>query len=330
MREALLKTIAAASLACISAERPTMAETATAPPGGRADARSDRASSDPQAEAEAILWDRLRDGGRPDELDAFLVLFPNSRFRVDIQRRRAEPATSAPGPLLSKQAQVQPPRQPERAPPNLAAAAGAAAVAPDCGLIAAASDAVSVNLVGVLRRGQERQVRGMLDAFGVPAEAARLRLDPFEGPYCRVLAAVLMNTSLPPPDAPPRVTLQGTRPLVGGERLRVRVETPEWPAHLNVFFLTVSGEAASLVIDSQPRLPKTDLMLEDQRWRIAAPFGTDMLLVIASETPLFDLRRPSIERIEDFASALDAALRNSQRAATRIAARAIVVETAAR
>ena len=265
--------------------------------------------------------------GRPEELEAFLILFPHSRFAPEVRQRRDQLVAAA-------AAQQPPPPQPaprphEPVPPNLAAAAGAAALAPDCGLLAAAADTTSVTLAGVLQRGQERLVQGMLDAFRVPAEAVRLRLDAFEGPYCDALSALVLNASVPPPHLPPRVALLGDRPLLDGERLRLRVEAPEWPAHLGVFYLTVSGEAAFLVADPQPRPAGASVVLEDPRWKISAPFGTELLLVVASETPLFERRRPVIEKLEDFTPALTAALQRARRAGARVAARALVVETAA-
>ena len=317
-----------AAVACFAAWRPGVAEGEAPPP--RAAAQADLASSEPLLAAEAALWEKLQERGRPDELEAFLVLFPQSRFAAEVRRRRDELAADASRQRRPEEARPQTPRPRGPAPPNLSAAAAAAAVAPDCGLLAAAADETSVTVAGVLRRGQERLVQGMLDAFGVPADAVRLRLDPFEGPYCGALSAVLMDAGMPPPDSPPRVGLLGAQPLPEGGRLRLQVEMPEWPAHLSVFFLMVSGEAAALVSDPQPRPPGAGPVLEDPRWKIAAPFGTDLLLVVASETPLFERRRPAVEKLEDFTPALAAALQRARRAGTRVAARAVVVETAAR
>jgi hypothetical protein len=254
-----------AAVACFAAWRPGVAEGEA--PSPRAAAQADLASSEPLLAAEAALWERLRERGRPDELEAFLVLFPQSRFAAEVRRRRDELAADASRQRRPEEARPQTPRPRGPAPPNLSAAAAAAAVAPDCGLLAAAADETSVTVAGVLRRGQERLVQGMLDAFGVPADAVRLRLDPFEGPYCGALSAVLMDAGMPPPDSPPRVGLLGARPLPEGDRLRLRVEMPEWPAHLSVFFLMVSGEAAALVSDPQPRPPGAGAVLEDRGGR---------------------------------------------------------------
>ena len=339
MRRAITGIIAAAALACAAAWRPGVAAAGDEAPSMRAvlarvdedAAQPDRASPDPLSAAEFALWERLRERGRPDEIEAFLVLFPQSRFAAEARRRRDELATEArQQPARPEEVPPQPPRRQESVPPKLSAAAGAAAVAPDCGLLAGTADATSITLAGVLRRGQERMVQSMLDAFGVPAEAVRMRLDPFDGPYCGALSAVVLNTIVPAPDAPPRVSLLGARPLPEGELLRLRVEMPEWPAHLGVFYLAVSGEAASLVVEPQPRPAGASVVLENPRWKVAAPFGTDLLLVIASEAPLFERRRPTVEKLEDFTPALAAALQRARRAAARVAARAVVVETAAR
>jgi hypothetical protein len=330
MRSAMTGIIAAAGVACSAAWHPGMAVDGASPPRVLL-ARDAATETEALAAAEAAIWERLRERGRPEELDAFLTLFPKSRFAPEVRRRRDDLAATvgAPQPPAEEARPAQSARRQAPVPVDLAAAAGAAALAPDCGLLAAAADTTSITLAGVLRQGQETLVQGMLDAFGVPAEAVRMRLDPFEGPYCDALSAVVLNASTPPPHLPPRVALLGDRPLSEGERLRLRVEAPEWPAHLNVFFLSSSGEVASLVADPQPRPPGTSVVLEDPRWKIAAPFGTDLLLVIASELPLFERRRPVVEKLEDFTPSLASALQRARRAAARVAARALVVETAA-
>jgi hypothetical protein len=325
MRRTLTGIIAVAVLAGTTAWRPGLARDEAAP-------EAVTASTERLALAESALWDRLRERGRAEELEAFLVLFPHSRFASDVRRRRNELAAVAAGQQpRPEEAQASQPA-PLQAPvlPDLAAAAGAAALAPDCGLLGAAADAHSITLAGVLHRGQERLVQGMLDAFRVPPEAVRLRLDPFDGPYCGALSALVLNASTPPPHLPPRVAILGDRPLPDGERLRVRVEAPEWPAHLGLFYLTVSGEVALLVADQQPRPAGASVVLEDPRWKISAPFGTELLLVLASETPLFERRQPVIEKLDDFTPALASALQRARRAGGRVAARALVVETAAR
>lgn len=335
MRRVMAGIIAASWMACSAAWRPGLAtDKALAPPsvpdGAEAAAQADRASAESLVAAEAAVWEWLRERGRPEELEAFLTLFPRSRFAPEVHRRRGELAEGAARRERPAEVPPQPNHGQERPPPDLSAAAGAAAVSPDCGLLAAAADGTSITIAGVLRRGQERMVQGMLDAFGVPVEAIRLRLDPFEGPFCGVLSSVRMYAGALPLDAPPRIALLDPQPLPEGERLRFRVEMPEWPAHLNVFFLAVSGEVGSLVVDPQPRPVGASVVFEDPRWKVAPPFGTDLLLVIASEMPLFERRRQAVDKVEDFASALTAALQRSRRATARVAARALLVETTAR
>ena len=45
--------------------------------------------------AEASLWERLRSTGRPEDLDLFNRLYPNSRFSASVAQRRAELARAA-------------------------------------------------------------------------------------------------------------------------------------------------------------------------------------------------------------------------------------------
>lgn len=62
-------------------------------------------------------------------------------------------------------------------------------------------------------------------------------------------------------------------------------------------------------------------------WEVDEPFGTDLILVLASDRPLFAQRRPAIEPQEAFAAALATAVRTIQAAGGRVLVRAVVLET---
>lgn len=52
--------------------------------------------------------------------------------------------------------------------------------------------------------------------------------------------------------------------------------------------------------------------LEGQRFTVAPPFGTDMLVVISSPEPLFDTARPQVEKAADYFSALSDAMAKAE------------------
>jgi serine/threonine-protein kinase len=216
--------------------------------------------------------------------------------------------------------------------PDLRAAAAAAAAAAPCSLVAASADDNALTLSGVLRRGGEAAIRRALDGRAVPSGAARLRLESFDGPYCDVLDA--LRPALAAPEAAPLVSIVGRTPLVKNQLLRFDVGLPDWPSQLAVAYLMKSGEVAHL-LPAQPQPAGGRVRLGDPRqgfpgWPVDEPFGTDLMLVIASERPLFNTPRPVVEPLDSYAAALAEALRTAGREGWRVAVRPVVVETVER
>jgi serine/threonine-protein kinase len=209
---------------------------------------------------------------------------------------------------------------------DLAAVSAAVAAAADCGLVASASSADGVSVSGVVRRSEEATVMGMLNAFGGASATSRISLQPFDGPYCAALAAMRLDVAAP--EAAPHLSLVSPNPLPNGQRLQFRVEVPVWASRLHVTYLTVSGDAGHLVNGAAVR-PGETLIFNDPRWIATEPFGTDLLVAVASDRPLFAQKRRNVERQADYALALTAALRAVQEKGGRAAVRVIVVETAA-
>ena len=215
---------------------------------------------------------------------------------------------------------------------NFLAAAHAAAGAAPCSLLEASATQTSLTVAGVLRRGGEAQVQRALNEAGVPASAATLRLSPFDGPYCGALDIVRQVAA----DAgmPPQVQILGTLPLQRNDLLRLDVTMPPSAGYLYVSYLMKSNEIVHLV-PSQPQPGGVRVRLGEPApnfpgWEVDEPYGTDLVLVFASERPLFPRPRPLLEPLNDFMPALTEALRNARAQGARVAARAIVVETVER
>ncbi|NKC34093.1 DUF4384 domain-containing protein, partial [Falsiroseomonas selenitidurans] len=216
--------------------------------------------------------------------------------------------------------------------PDLAAAAAAAAAAAPCSLLEGSAADGRARVAGVLRRGGAAAVQGVLAQRGVPEAAQALDLHPFEGPYCGALDTIRQVAA--GPGEAPGVALLGSMPLQRGELLRLDVAMPGRAAQLQVSYLMKSNEIVHLV-PSRPEAAGARLRLGEPGpgftgWEVDEPFGTDMILVIASDRPLFAQPRPVVENLDDYLAALAAALREARRQGHQVSARAVVVETVAR
>ena len=184
----------------------------------------------------------------------------------------------------------------------------------------------------MLRRGEETTLRRALVLRDIPPAAARLSLRSFDGPYCNAFDT--LRPVLAPPDAAPRMQLVGTTPLLAGQLLRFDVTMPDWPAQLAVTYFMSNGEVAHLPTGTAPP-PGAMVRLGEPRagfpgWDVSEPFGTDLMLAIASDGPLFATPRPVVEPQQVYIDALAEALRTARGANRRVLVRPLVVETAAR
>ncbi|WP_052213756.1 serine/threonine-protein kinase [Belnapia sp. F-4-1] len=248
-----------------------------------------------------------------------------------------QPHNGAP-PLPLPQPPEQPPLVPAPAPPPVPPAPSPAPPpAPDATTIAAMLRTMPCSLVqatpagrgglsvtGLASTAVAEAMRRDLGASGLPPGATRIALDSFDGPYCRTLDIVRPFAILG--DDAPNLTFTSANPLREGQGLRFNVTTPPWPARLHVAYVSEAGEVGHLVQGGTPQPPGTSPVFGDgSRWVATAPFGTDMLVVIASEAPLFQQRRRP-EPLEDFNIALAGALRDAQQAG-RVAVRVVLLRT---
>ena len=212
---------------------------------------------------------------------------------------------------------------------DLRAAAQSIAASTPCSLIAWSASDRQLTLAGVVRRGDDAGIRRTLAERGVPEDAARLALTPFDGAFCDALD--LLRPVIGPAGAAPGVSVVGQTPLAKGELMRLDVQMPDWPAHLYVAYFMHSGEVANLVPSALQTAGAQVRLGEPQGnfpgWQVDEPYGTDLAVVIASDRPLFGNSRPVVERQSDYVAALGAALRNARASGTRVVVRPVVVET---
>ncbi|TQF76287.1 DUF4384 domain-containing protein, partial [Elioraea sp. Yellowstone] len=221
----------------------------------------------------------------------------------------------------------------------LASAVAAALAESRCSLVSGGIEAGSrVRLTGYAQAGGgESALRLRLASAGVPAERLDWQVRGFAGPYCDALDLLrpIADAFGETPSGLALALPGGRHRLVLGDLLTVRVAMPRFPAYLRVSYFTHDGEVVHLhpnsadaarVFPAGARVSLGDPAEGGPRWEIGPPYGTEMIVAIASEQPLFDTAR------EDFESsaAYLAALRDRLGRAGRVAAQVLMVEVAER
>ncbi|MFO0987817.1 MAG: C1 family peptidase [Alphaproteobacteria bacterium] len=134
-------------------------------------------------------------------------------------------------------------------------------------------------------------------------------------PQCETL--LTFKEALAEPGAPDLRLRGDKREYKKGEPLVIEVKTPAVPSYLYLVYVQSTGGVVYLV---QPRAPAPSpqppgrtIVLGDgsaggPKFTIDGPYGDEMVIAIASESPLFDEGRPSPEIERDFLTAFRKAL----------------------
>ena len=97
----------------------------------------------------------------------------------------------------------------------------------------------------------------------------------------------------------------GRSGLRDGEQVRLRLVMPDFASRLRVDYLVHDGTVGHLypqiadpglqITADAPRTftPDETVNLSHPSWTITPPYGTDMIIAVASSQPLFDRPRPS-------------------------------------
>ncbi len=133
---------------------------------------------------------------------------------------------------------------------------------------------------------------------------------------------------------------EGGGPLRKDAYIIPRVAMPDWPAYLTLDYFTSDGQLAHLYPASaaertheypaRARVTIGDPASGAKGWQVDVPFGTDMMVAIASARPLFAKPRPDDDTADGYTRALKAALEAAARRGERVAASATVVRTVAK
>jgi hypothetical protein len=102
-----------------------------------------------------------------------------------------------------------------------------------------------------------------------------------------------------------------------GEYLKFTVTTPPYPSFLHAAYIQADGSVVNVVQPDDMKLtafaPSTKIVLGDAtvtgpKFKVSAPYGREMLVVLAGRSPIFPSPRPPQETEREFLTALRQAL----------------------
>jgi hypothetical protein len=115
----------------------------------------------------------------------------------------------------------------------------------------------------------------------------------------------------------PAIDIGGTSRFHNGDPLNISIHSPEQISYLYVSYVQADGSVTHLVqpsgIVQQPTLPRQTLNFGGgqnggAKFTIGAPFGREMIIAIASRSPLFDHALPAQQTEREYLTELRRAL----------------------
>ncbi|MFO1026594.1 MAG: DUF4384 domain-containing protein [Acetobacteraceae bacterium] len=212
-----------------------------------------------------------------------------------------------------------------------------------CSLLnGAVSDRGTVTLTGIAGPGVRDDVRDALAGAAIPV---LWRTSAAESVFCQPLD-VLRPIAPAFASIEPRLALSladERTALHDGQRIRPRIVMPNFPGYLRVDYVTHDGAVQHLypqvadqgvvadkvkVFPAGERVALGDPSPGQPAWEVGPPYGTDMIIAIASSQPLFAKPRPgNVEKADAYLHDLAAAVRNFERAGGRLIGNAMLVDT---
>ena len=154
-------------------------------------------------------------------------------------------------------------------------------------------------------RSELEHIKKALEKLG-----AKVMLDAELRPWPQCEALLTFREELAKP-AGLQLALSGKNPhdLMAGQPLSIELDTPNFPSYLYLSYIQANGDAIQLLAP-QGRFPKalapnTHLRLGDgadggAKFTITPPYGAEMLVAIATASPLFDTDLPASQTERDY------------------------------
>jgi hypothetical protein len=131
----------------------------------------------------------------------------------------------------------------------------------------------------------------------------------------------------------------GRTRLHDGDKVRIKLVLPDFPSQLDVDYIAHDGSVQHLypqladpangIRADLPRTyaPGETVNLAHPSWAISEPYGTDLIIAIASSAVLFDHRRPrNAETVDVYLRDLQAAIDNARQRGAIMAGAAVTLE----
>ena len=132
-------------------------------------------------------------------------------------------------------------------------------------------------------------------------------------PQCEVL--LTLDKVLRSDDQPQVTTNSGQTQFKKADQVSFEVKTPKKPAYIYISYIQADGTVINLKQPpvTGPSLSATKLVFGDglegrSKFTVAPPFGREMVVVLASASPLFETRLPSKQTEREYLSALRKAI----------------------
>jgi serine/threonine-protein kinase len=238
-------------------------------------------------------------------------------------------ATTPPAPAPQPMPPAEPAAPPPPAPPTAAqidAALRRALGALPCTLLNASTAGNAVTVTGIA--GVATPPSALTAAIAsLPAGiTASLDVAPADGPYCGALDAIRPYHALfaDPASAITLGLAGGTTTLHDGAMITVQQTTPPADTNFVIDYFQSDGTVYHLPLKPQPG----SNTLSQDVGNVSAPYGTDLIVSIASSAPIFSAPRAnSLEKDSDYLPALTQALQTASATGANITVAALPVTT---
>jgi hypothetical protein len=230
----------------------------------------------------------------------------------------------------------------QRSPAEIRSDIEAAIKATPCAILADYVSDRSITVEGAASADSVTKLRATIDSVG-PGETVQWQVRTISTQYCRALDIIRPIAVIG------RAGGFGVKtdklPLVENDSIQPRVTLPDWPAHLQVVY--VANDNSILYFTPDKFYPDATYPARSSQvfgaahgefagWQVGSPFGTDMIIAVASSTALMPPRAAALtkdsaeENAAPYLDDLQAAIeRAEKRPGTRLTASVFFVDTVA-
>jgi len=180
----------------------------------------------------------------------------------------------------------------------------------DCSYVYSETVAGKSQLTGFV--GSERELSALRAQWSGYVDGVDVQVRPW--PQCEVL--LTLGSAIEEKGAPVLSTKDHKRQFVEGDEMIFELKTPSKPSYIYVSYIQADGSVVSLMqpgSDLSPPLRRRSIVFGDgeggsARFRATKPLGNEMVLAIASDSPLFEGSLPMRQTEREFLSALRKAI----------------------